>query len=119
MDAPPVIECRIQSVTDADTVQAICGGKPIAIRLAGISALERSGRCNSSPDCATMPYARAKATVERIALGRTYRFKVYGRSGKRVVADHPALRCQVLRSGAAVTWWRYHRKYGLEACDGR
>lgn len=118
-DLPPVIECRIQSVTDADTVRAMCGGKPVAIRLAGISALERSGRCNSAPDCPTMGYAEARRKVERIALGHTYRFKVYGKSGRRIVADNMPLRCAIIRSGAAVTWWRYHRKYGLEGCDGR
>lgn len=115
-DLPPVIECRIQSVTDADTVRAICDGRPVIIRLAALSGLERNGSCNSRPDCATLPYAEARRRVERIALGRTYRFRIYGKSGRRIVADNKPLRCEILRTGAAVTWWRWHYRYRLEAC---
>jgi endonuclease YncB( thermonuclease family) len=113
---PAIILCTVAFVVDADTIRCRDGQ---TIRLAGISALERSGRCNSAPDCSKMPYARAKATVERIALGRTYRFQIYGTSGRRIVADNRELRCAIIRSGAAVTWWRYARRYRLEACHAR
>lgn len=113
MTLPLAILCTITGVTDADTVTCANGQR---IRLAGISALERNGSCNSFPDCATMPYAQAKRQVERIALGWTYRFRVYGRSGRRVVADSPELRCAILRSGAAVTWRRYSVRYRLGGC---
>lgn len=119
MTLPLAILCTISGVTDADTVNALCEGRAVAIRLAGISALERGNRCNSAPDCPTMGYATAKRHVERIALGRTYRFRVYGKSGRRIVADAPELRCAILRSGAAVTWRKWAVRYRLGGCDGR
>ena len=111
-DLPPAIICKVTQVVDADTIR--CGS--VVVRLAGLSALERSGRCNSAPDCATMPYPIAKAIATRIALGRTYRFRIYGRSGKRLVGDAPTLRCDILSTGAAVTWGKYARRYKLRRC---
>lgn len=108
--------CVVQTVTDADTVRAICDGVPQRIRLAGISALEKNGSCNSRPYCPTMRHAQAKPIVERLTIGRTFRFTWYGRSGKRLIGDNPWLRCQIVSTRAAVEWPRYMREYRLRGC---
>lgn len=99
--------------SDADTIRCANGQH---VRLAGISALERSGRCNSTPDCPTMPPRRAKAIVDAMTVGRTFTFTVHGRSGKRIVGDNRSLRCAIVATGAAVTWRKYARRYGLRGC---
>lgn len=109
----PEVVCTVARVSDADTLVCTSGQR---IRLAGITALERDGSCNSAPDCATMPFAIAKRRVQQIALGRTYRFVLYGRSGTRIVADDYELRCAILKSGAAVTWSRFASRYRLKPC---
>lgn len=107
------VVCTVARVADADTL--ICSSG-LRIRLAGITALERDGSCNSAPDCAAMPFVMAKRRVELIAAGRAYRFVIYGRSGSRIVADNHALRCAILASGAAVTWTRFANRYRLPRC---
>lgn len=105
--------CTIAFVVDSDTIACSTGQR---VRIAAVSGLERNGSCNSRPWCATMPYAQARRVVERITLGRTYRFTVYGRSGKRIVADNPALRCQLISTGAVVSWESYRVRYRLGRC---
>lgn len=105
--------CTIALVVDADTIRCARGER---IRLAGISALERDGSCNSAPDCPTMRHGQAKPIAERLALNRTLKFTVHGRSGKRIVADNRWLRCNLVRSGAAVEWRRYVVAYNLRRC---
>lgn len=115
--AAQVTTCTVAYAADADTLRCTDGRY---IRLAGLTGLERDGSCNSPPDCAVMPFNQAKAVVHRIAAGKTYRFRIYGRSGKRPVGDNLALRCEILRSGAAVTWHRwqrdYARRFGMGEC---
>lgn len=110
----PFLLCLAPVVVDADTI--ICRGGQ-RIRIAGISALERSGACNSAPDCATMPYATATQVARHIIAGNSYQCRPYGTSGKRIVAacfDQRGrdLGCQIVRSGAAVVWRKYAVRYG-------
>ncbi len=103
----------VAQVTDADTIRCTTGER---IRIAAVSALEQDGRCNSAPDCPTMPHARAKPVAERLTLGRSIAFQIVGISGKRLVGENYALRCELVRSGAAVSWERYRVRYGLGRC---
>lgn len=111
-DTPPVVICHVISIPDADG--ANCQGG-VRIRLAGISARERDGSCNS-PVCPTMRVAQATPIARQLMVGKTIRFRIYGRSGKRLVGDHVPTRCQLLRSGAVVQWPRYMREYRLQRC---
>lgn len=111
---PALLLCIAPVVTDADTMTCKGGQR---IRLAGITALERNGRCNSTPDCPTMPPRQATAIARKLVAGQSYRCRPYGRSGKRIVAacvDYRArdLGCQIVRSGAAVVWRKYAVRYG-------
>ncbi len=112
-DLPPAIECHVIAVADADTVRCADGTR---IRLAGISARERDGSCNSAPDCPTMRHAQAQPIAARLMLARTIRFRVVGVSYGRPVGDNPAIRCALVRSGAVVPWVRYMRQYRLPEC---
>ncbi len=105
--------CLVAHVTDADTLRCQSGQR---IRIAAVSGLEQDGRCNSVPDCPTMPHSRAQPIAERLTLGRTIAFQIVGTSGKRLVGENYALRCQLIRSGAAVSWERWRVRYRLGRC---
>ncbi len=114
------ILCLVAAVPDADTIRCADGTR---FRLAGISALERNGRCNSAPDCPTMRHAQAQPIVARMIQGKTLRCRVVGKSWGRIVGDCSLpsvarLSCAIIASGAAVRWDRWWKQYGLEGCDG-
>lgn len=108
-----IILCTVASTTDADSLRCQDGRR---IRIAAVSARERNGSCNSAPDCATMPHRQAQPIAEQLTLGRTIAFRVVGGQGKRFVGENFALRCQLIRSGAAVSWERWRVRYGLGRC---
>lgn len=107
------ILCLVVAVSDADTVRCADGQR---VRLAGISALERNGSCNSAPACPTMRHEQAQPIAARLTLNRTIAFRIVGKSYNRAVGENQALRCALVRSGAAVEWPKYMREYLLEAC---
>lgn len=108
-----VIMCLVVAVPDADSLRCRDGRR---VRLAGISALERNGSCNSAPACPTMRHAQAQPIAARLTLNRTIAFRLVGKSYRRDVGDNYALRCALVQSGAAVEWPRYMREYGLRSC---
>ena len=106
--------CAVVAVVDADTIRC---GSGVRVRIAGISALERNGSCNS-PRCPTMLHSQAKPIVERIAYQRRLMCDPVVRSYDRIVADCRLpeggwLSCTIIASGAAVRWERYWRQYRL------
>jgi len=108
-----VIMCLVVAVPDADSLRCADGRR---IRLAGISALERNGSCNSRPHCPSMRHRQAQPIAARLTLGRTIAFRVVGTSYRRTVGENRTLRCALVRSGAAVEWPRYMRQYRLRSC---
>ncbi|MBM3333394.1 hypothetical protein FJY63_01915 [Candidatus Sumerlaeota bacterium] len=108
-----VIMCLVVAASDADTVRCADGRR---VRLAGISALERDGSCNSRPYCPAMRHKQAQPIAARLTLGRTIAFRVVGKSYDRDVGENKALRCALVQSGAAVEWPRYMRRYRLRGC---
>lgn len=112
-DLPPAIVCQVTAVPDADTVRCSNGQR---IRIAGVSARERDGSCNSVPDCPTMRHSQAHPIAARIMLGRSIRFRVVGRSYDRLVGENREIRCALIASGAAARWDRYWRQYRLPEC---
>ena len=114
---PAPFTCPAPTVTDADTIR--CGA--VRIRIAGITALERDGSCNSAPDCAAMPYREARAVVQRIVYRQRLTCTPLGRSYRRIVAqcrfdDGRDLGCAIVASGAAVWWPAYRARYRLPPC---
>lgn len=107
------ILCLVVAVPDADSLRCRDGRR---IRIAGVSALERNGSCNSVPACPTMRHAQAQPIAARLTLNRTIVFRIVGKSYRRDVGENRALRCALVHSGAAVEWPRYMREYRLEAC---
>lgn len=106
--------CYVAAVADADTIRCRSGTR---VRIAGISARERDGSCNS-PRCPVMRPAEARPIVERLTHRRKLTCQSVGRSYGRVVADCRLpeggwLSCAVLASGAAVRWDRYWRDYKM------
>lgn len=113
---PAILICVVAAVPDADTIRCADGSK---IRLAGVSALERNGSCNSAPDCPVMPHKLAQPIASLLTLGRTISFRVVGTSYKRLVGDNRDVRCQLIASGAVVEWRKYSRQYRLTPCGRR
>ncbi len=111
--APSAIICQVVKVHDADTITCATGER---IRLAGISARERDGSCNSAPHCPTMRHAQAQPIAARLMLGKRIRFRIVGQSYNRIVGENYATRCALVRSGAVVPWSRYMQAYGLAGC---
>ncbi len=109
----PLLICVVASVTDADTIRCQNGTK---VRIAGVSALERNGSCNSRPTCPVMPHKLAQPIASMLMLGRTISFRVVGTSYGRAVGENQALRCQLIASGAVVEWPRYTIRYRLRPC---
>jgi endonuclease YncB( thermonuclease family) len=102
--------CLVAAVVDADTLRCDDGQR---LRIAGISARERDGSCNS-PVCPAMRHRQARPLVESLVLRRRLTCRSVGQSYGRVVAscELPAggsLSCAVIASGAAVRWDRYWR----------
>jgi endonuclease YncB( thermonuclease family) len=113
-----VIPCTPTIIIDADTWH--CAEGP-TIRAAAISALERNGRCNSSPYCATMRHAQAKPIVERLILRRRLTCVPHARSYARIVAtctfqNGTDVGCSIVATGAAVEWPKYRVRYRLRGC---
>lgn len=108
-----VIMCLVVAVPDADSLTCADGRR---IRIAGVSALERNGSCNSAPACPTMPHRLAQPIAARLTLNRTIAFRIVGKSYRREVGENRALRCALVQSGAAVEWPRYMREYQLSRC---
>lgn len=106
--------CAVVAVVDADTIRCQSG---VRVRIAGISARERDGTCNS-PRCPAMLHTEAKSIVERITYRRELACDPVGHSYNRIVADCRLprdgwLSCAIIAGGAAVRWDRYWREYRL------
>lgn len=111
-DLPPAIICHVVKVHDADTIR--CANGQI-VRLAGVNARERDGSCNHRP-CPRMRHAQAHPIAQRLMLGKSIRFRIVGRSGNRLVGENYAVRCALFRTGAAVPWTQWQRRYRLATC---
>ena len=114
---PPVIQCEVASVADADTLRCANGTR---VRIAGIEANERKGGCHL-PVCPPLPAARAKPIAERLVLRKTLKCQPVGTSYRRTVArctlpDGRSLSCALIASGAAVKWPSYWRRYNMGEC---
>jgi endonuclease YncB( thermonuclease family) len=110
--------CTVAAISDGDTWR--CTDRT-RIRLAGVNARELHGDpCPRGRPCPAMPAREAKATLERMILGKTLRCQALGTSYKRIVASCTIngidIRCRLIASGAVADWERYRRAYGLRRC---
>lgn len=114
---PALLVCLVLSVHDGDTLKANCAGRIERIRMAAIDARELDGSCHR--ECAPMTAAQSRDYLDRWVRGQTIGFTIVGQSGKRLVGENYALRCQLLKVGAVVAWPSFERRYGLTPCDAR
>lgn len=108
-----LLACLVASVTDGDTLRCHSGER---IRLAAVDARELNGSCHR--ECAPMTATQSRDYLDRWVRGQTISFTILGRSGKRLVGENYALRCQLLKVGAVVAWPSFERRYGLRSCAG-
>jgi hypothetical protein len=130
-----ILICTVLSVHDGDQVKCRTGE---TVRIAAADAGELDGTCHTV--CPAMsarasrdylvkaiggrvdearsiryalPYSREKLVLRNAPV---VRFHIVGRSGKRLVGENFALRCDLQRTGAVVEWPRYIRQYRLKRC---
>ena len=106
--------CAVQYVTDGDTFRCSDGTR---IRLSSIDTPEMPGSCRPGRDCAPGdPYA-AKATLERLIIGRTVQCEPVGMSYKRIAAwcsvGGVDLSCAMVRSGYAIRLPKFDKERRL------
>lgn len=108
--------CLVAQVHDGDSFRCEDGTR---VRIAGIEANELKGGCHIDR-CAALPGPRARDVVRGMIRGRQLQCTKVGMSYKRVVAtcrlDGRDVGCMIVRSGAAVEWAPYQRRYGLRRC---
>lgn len=108
--SPALLEGRVVSISDGDTLTLLVDERPVKIRLAQIDAPELR-----------QPHGRhAKAALSDYAFGRTARVEVvdvddYGRSVGEVYVDDVHVNFELVRQGHAWAYTRYAR--GVEIID--
>lgn len=110
--------CIVATVHDGDTFKCDDG---TIIRIAAIEARELSGKCHLA-HCANGSGFRARTILMRMIYRQTINCTPLDYSYQRIVArcvlaDGSDLRCALIRSGAAVDWPSFARKYRLPACS--
>jgi len=106
--------CQAGHIVDADTFDCIGGPR---IRVAGINANERDGRCNSGAPCVDVPETVARAELARLIEGQTLQCEANGTTYNRVAAfcrrhDGVDVSCAMVESGTVARWnrhWNGHR----------
>jgi endonuclease YncB( thermonuclease family) len=107
--------CAVVSITDGDTLRCFeegPDGRPIRVRLSGISAREADGSCSPEHPCPDASAEAAMAELSRLATGQVLGCREVGRSYGRVAAfcrrpDGGDLSCAMVASGTAARWDRY------------
>jgi endonuclease YncB( thermonuclease family) len=112
--------CHVVAVHDGDTMRCADGTR---VRLQGIDANELDGTCHTV--CARQTALQARATLTRLALGRTAHCASTGRSYRRVVAwcsveagdgSPRDLSCELVARQAAIVWRAYDPRGRLDRC---
>jgi endonuclease YncB( thermonuclease family) len=106
----PIFLCIVASVSDGDTLRCTDGTR---VRLAAIDSPELPGHCRRGRHCAPGdPYA-ARASLTKLAAGKTLRCERTGKSWNRVTAWCRAgsvdLSCAQYRAGYAIRLPEYDR----------
>ncbi|WP_162806484.1 thermonuclease family protein [Sphingosinicella terrae] len=113
--------CTVASVTDGDTFRCAetnAQGRQIRLRLSGIAARERNGRCTDGHPCPSASAEAAAAELRRLAQGEPLTCCRVGTSFDRIAAfcrrrDGVDLSCAMVESGTAARWDRY---WGSHRC---
>ena len=113
-------DCTVTRIVDGDTL--VCAepdvsGKPIRVRISGISARERDGSCRDGHPCPDATAEAATAMLEGLAGGRVLACAPDNRTYDRIAAfcrspDGVDISCAMVESGTAAIWprhWGDHR----------
>ena len=103
--ASPVAECRVNSISDGDTLRATCGGEQVKIRL----------HCIDAPELGQRPWGQEsraylrEITPRNVSLRRVDTDR-YGRIVGELLAGETSLNLAMVRAGQAAVYDRYCSK---------
>jgi endonuclease YncB( thermonuclease family) len=112
----PVAECRVNSISDGDTLRATCDGEQVKIRL----------RCIDAPELGQRPWGQEsraylrQITPRNVSLRRVDTDR-YGRIVGELFAGEASLNLAMVRAGQAAVYARYcsERAYYRARDDAR
>lgn len=104
--------CQVASVTDGDTFRCSDGRR---VRLHAISARERDGECAPGHPCSPASAEASTAFLTELTRTGPLTCRTTGQSYERTtaicwVSDGREINCEMVRSGMAVRWERFHRR---------
>jgi endonuclease YncB( thermonuclease family) len=113
---PLIFACAVLSIHDGDSLtrRERINDKPIKVRLAAIDTPEMPGACRKDRVCAPGNPHRAKASLVKLAAGKTLRCERTGTSWGRITAwcrtaAGVDLSCAQFRAGFAVRLAQFDR----------